>query len=101
MAVRCSAVNNVRFGGYPAHSLVVGKWVSAHAPLEYFSGVCIFTNRAKVEDPIVTTVAVVEELLRIFAAVTVEPLEPGRWVSHHDDTVGYICKVYGAVRCGR
>ena len=77
------------------NSLVIGEGVSAHPPVENAGRVRVLFDGAEVEYPEVLAVPMLEELLRVFSAVTIEALNTARRVSHHDDLVGDVCKIYG------
>ena len=69
--------------------------VSAHSAIKKARGIRVFLDGAEVEHPEVLAVVMLEELLRIFSLVAIEPLNTTRGVSHDNHFVGdvrEICK---------
>ena len=77
---------------------MIRKGVPAHSSIEDTLRIRVLFDRAEIEHPEVLAVPMLEELLRVFSAVTIEALNAARRVSHHDDLVGDVCKIYGKWR---
>jgi hypothetical protein len=75
------------------HSLMVWERIPTHPAFEDACGVRVLALRAKVENPVILPVSVIEELLRMVSAVAVETLKPRGGVAHDDDLVGDVHQV--------
>lgn len=73
---------------------MVGERVSAHLSVKHARGIRVLPNGAEVEDPVTLAMMMLEELLRVFSAVAIEPFDATCWVSHDNYVVCDICKVY-------
>lgn len=72
---------------------MIWEWIPAHSPIEDIRIVRILASRAEVEDPKVLSVSMFEELLRVFSAITIKPLQPNRRVAHNNHLISDVHQV--------
>jgi hypothetical protein len=72
---------------------MVWKRIPTNPPTENTGGVRVLPNRAHIEHPEVLSVAVFEELLGVFSAVSVEAFDACSGIAHYDYMVRQIYKI--------
>lgn len=73
--------------------LVVWERISTDAAVKERHWIRVFFHRAKVEDPVVLSVSMLQEALRIISMVSVESFHSSCWKAHYDYSVGYIDQI--------
>lgn len=88
---------NNTFSRSSAYSLMIRKWITTDPAFKDGFIIAVLRYRAKVEDPIVFSVMMVQESLCILATVAIEAFEANGGVAHDYDMIGHIHQVCESV----
>lgn len=72
---------------------MIWKRVATHSSSKNALVIKVLPDWTEVEYPKVATMPSSKKTLSIFATVSVEALNTSSRIAHHNDLIGYICKV--------
>lgn len=73
---------------------MVREWISAHSSFEVLRVVGILLQRTKVENPVIPSMAMVEEPFHVLPSIPIIAFKPTSGVSHDNDLICDINEVY-------
>jgi hypothetical protein len=81
---------------------VIWEGIATDSSIEDAGGIGILLDGTEIKDPVVLSVAVLQELFGVLSAIPVETFNSGCWIAHDYDLVGDVYKVCGkSVKLGQ
>ena len=74
---------------------MIWKRIPADPATKLICRIRVLADGTEVEYPVMVSVVVVQELLRVFSSIAVEAFNPYRRVTHDYEVVGNVHQVYG------
>ena len=76
---------------------MVRERIPAYSPVKHARIIRVLAYWTKIKHPKVIAVPMLQELFRVFASVTIQPLDADCRISHDDNLVGDVCEVWKKV----